>query len=965
MVPLIFENTLKGYGISDADIRNLWNIISSGRMSYRGPNNLSDIKDSIQEINENFAHTKDIIDEIRESQKEVNKLQEELNNLTVGSDEYKDKELELTKATLELRTKEQERTINGYNYLDRVSANWDNRTKQLKKGVNEIRDSVKKIGDSVNKILGPWTKMSQTAADYAKNIGLSGRGMDKLRKLTIDSVANRGIGWKYNTSVEELIKLQQSYTNTTGRQIRLSGENYENVAATSRILGNEGATELLAKFENFGLGIDDASARVGKMFALASKSGISLDKLSKNVKDNINIAQKYNFRNGLRGLESMAKKATEIGLNMSQAASFAEKVNTVEGAVTTGAQLQVLGGPFARMADPIGMLYESLNDMEGLQDRMTQMFGNLGTFNRQTGEVELSAFNKVRIREAAKSMGIDENNIFESINNQARRNEIANQLSGNTNVSKETAELIKNIGVIKNGVAGVNINGNFVEASKITNKDTQYLEEIARSESDDVKDIAIRLRGWEDHIQGFTKQKDAVHGQLVESMNIGKGLQKLITDVSDMKGLLQGLALGAITLGGIGIVGGVGGMIKGGSHVIGGTGNVFRKSPVGTLPTLQRGVSENTAYVADVKGNRLGTRVYDKATGKIMSSTGVYKGGGGLKGGLIRGRSNMLAYNASKLGKGLNIAGIAGAGLSIGTDLWVSANKNRRGGFGDYAGNMLGDAASYGALGAQIGSAIAPGIGTAIVGGIGAALGMTSGAIKATKNARYRDIEGLSGLELNGRYSSRELKQIREALKGNGTVSEKLMEKMKSRGDFEMLNKLDEISKSIITPDGTVRTTVVGAQKKATGGIVTGSSTQGDQNVVMTNAREMVLNLDQQSKLFSAISSGNFKDIASKDTKMVEPIKIEPRQIEASVTAPVPRIEKPSKVELTGSWNINLNVNGAIKEEGANGVGKDLNIDTRMLEKMIEQTFAKKISEELSRMETGGRLIPGKGFQYA
>ena len=78
----------------------------------------------------------------------------------------------------------------------------------------------------------------------------------------------------------------------------------------------------------------------------------------------------------------MARKATEINLNMSQAAAFADKVSTVEGTITTGAQLQVLGGPFAQMADPIGMLYESLNDMEGLQDRMVQMFGNLGSFQK-------------------------------------------------------------------------------------------------------------------------------------------------------------------------------------------------------------------------------------------------------------------------------------------------------------------------------------------------------------------------------------------------------------------------------------------------------------------------------------------------------------------------------------------------------------------------------------------------------
>lgn len=845
----------------DDKIEALWaSIVSSGYNRYSGGASSDAItqtrylKEETEKIERNVFHTRDILDRIAESQKEVNRLQKELNDLESKGEDTTQKKLELARATLRLREEEQQKQIDGYNKIDKFNDDWDNRTKQFKKGVNEIRDGIRKIGDSVNKALGPWTKMSQSAADYAKNIGLSGRGMDKLRKSTIDAVANRALGIKYNTSVEELIGLQKGYTNETGRQIQFSNSNYENIAATSRIFGADATNELFAKFENFGLSLNDASERAGKMFATASKYGLSLDKYSKNVRENINLAQKYTFRNGLRGLDSMAKKATEIGLNMSQAASFAEQVNTVEGAIRTGAKLQVLGGPFAQMADPIGMLYEGLNDLEGLQDRMTQMFGNLGTFNKQTGEVELSAFNKVRVREAAKSMGVDENNLFESINAQARRNEIANQIRDNININEDTAELLKNVGILQNGVAGVNINGEFVEASKITNGHIKYLQEIARSESDDVKDIAVRLRGWDDAVQGFKKQQDAVHGQAVERMGIGRGIQNIIENVGEMKTLLKMLAYGTMAAGAVGMIGGAFGMVKGGSHVIGGTRNILSK--------------------------RLSTDIH------YMSNTGKgYTWSGGLKNGKLvnsNGRtvpSNAYGYNklarGAKLGKisaGVSkvtsVAGIAGVLGDIATSGYIERNPNKRGGFIDYAGHTASRAASMAMTGAQLGSLVGP-LGTIIGAGIGAIGGGIWGGIDARKNQLRRHINEATGLELNGSYGTRELKQIRDAARGEGTLSAKLIEKIQENGDSLVLEEIKRITNSTVLPDGSIKVTVLNSQKKATGGIVEGKYTSGDRNVVMSDAGEMVLNHSQQSTLWNAIKSGDFSDITPKNEGVV------------------------------------------------------------------------------------------------
>lgn len=947
------------------------------------------LNEQIEKLNANIFHQRNILDEISEIQGKIKKvdddclkIKEKLRETEEGSEEYTKLKLKLEEKLLKkkeleynLTQKEAQKRIEGYNILDEKSEEWANRTKAIRKGISEISDGIKKIGDGITKALGPWTKMSQAAADYAKNIGLSGRGMDQFRKATINAVVNRGIGARYNTSVEELMKLQQGYTNKTGRQIQFSNANYETIAATSKILGEEGATEMLARFENFGLSVEDAGKRVGKMFSTASKSGLSLDKLSKNIRENLNLAQKYTFRNGTRGLESMAKKATELNLNMSQAAAFAERVNTVEGAIKTGAQLQVLGGPFAQMADPIGMLYEGLNDLEGLQDRMTQMFGNLGSFNKQTGEVELSAFNRVRIREAAKAMGVDENNIFEAINSSARRNEIANQLGNRTDISKETMELIKNVGTIQNGVAGVNINGEFVEAAKITNKDAKALQEISRSESDDVKDIAVRLRGWDDAVQGFKKQKDAVHGQLVETSNIGKGAQKIVQDVAEMKGILIAIAGATIAGGVIGAVGGIGGIAKGVSHVGMGIPNLIGRggktagSKSSGLLTRRSGqgafIHKGNAYTINKTGQL--TRVFEDGTTRSLSKN-AFAGNPGTYNKLLKGAK--LAKVGGTVAKGANIAGAVAIPIDLATNYYVSQDKNRRGKFVDYTGNIAAKMGEGAAIGNFLGSFL-PGAGNIIGTAIGAAIGASMGAHKARKNQISRHIDE-AGVELYGNYSLKELKQIRNAARGEGKLSEDLKEKMRMKGDSAAIEQISNLTKSVVDEaTGALKVTNVNAQKKAGGGIVEGNSTSGDRIPVQTNAGEMVLNQGQQATLFNAIKNNDFSSISGirkeafatnkRDTAFSD-IVVKPREDDSVITKPQEPVEKTVKYELGGTWNINIG--GTINAVSPDGTSKKVDIDIDALKKTIEENLMKKISEGLARMEHGGRILPEKGYFY-
>ena len=65
---------------------------------------------------------------------------------------------------------------------------------------------------------------------------------------------------------------------------------------------------------------------------------------------------------------------------------------------------------------------------------------------------------------------------------------------------------------------------------------------------------------------------------------------------------------------------------------------------------------------------------------------------------------------------------------------------------------------------------------------------------------------------------------------------------------------------------------------------------------------------------------------------------------------------------MSGTWTINIGGNiNAVLPDGSN---RKVDIDMDALKREIEQGLVNKISEELSRMDRGGKLVPEKGFLY-
>ena len=957
----------------------------SGNFDKSMKNALSKLKELSNEVDD----FKDKLDEeeLADYYKALNKGDEDaIKNLLAIKGESADL-LDTIKQELLLR-EEVTNVLLKQNKEIKTSADVESQAARMRKqGWSDIKRGATEAFRIGKDFLDVWGKIDQSASKFAKTIGTGAVGMERLRKNAIESVQKGRFGAKYNVSADELIGLQETYSNTIGRNIQISASDQENMAAMFRVMG-EGGGDFAAKLENFGLSYTDAANKAGKMFKEAGKYGISFDKYSKNVANNIKLAQNYTFKNGIKGLESMAKKATAMKLDMQQVASFADKVSTVEGAINTGAQLQVLGGSFAQFSDPMGMMNEALTDMEGLQDRFEKMIGGLGNFDAQKGEIAISAFDKQRIKVAAEAMGMSYDQVMETTMAKGRQKFIGGQIA-NKGYTEDEQELLKNIATVQNGKATVSYvdssgkkqDVNLAETS-LTKTELEMIKQQTQSESDDIKDIATTLRGWDDVMQGTKKQYENTKAAIIERRGWGVKAKNIVEHVGESNRLL-GLILNAVIALGLGNA--ALSMLRGGGKLINGRSGGAGRRVLGTTtkPTSGGGfknVWESAARSAG--GGVLKSARVVKNAGKSLTKAGYNtlgniftKGGQGIQKVGIG-----LAKNGGKFLKvGGGIASGAISGVLTGIDEFGKGGKdygkNAKGKsqnwkkYGRTAGSAVGG--GFGAvLGGALGSMIAPGVGTAIgaaLGGMaGDAIGKWVGGGFANQKRRAKKAEefGIGGM-LTGDYS---VSQLRKISQGKVKAGSKLEQKLKANNDLDTAKDIKQIreqqaniDKQVVSAKSVEITTndniATGKSNMANGGMLHGPShAQGGMPILGSNIEveggEFVVNKRSAKKYQNTLNAIN---------SMGDGGIIKPRKMETGGSIIINQTGgklggQSFGVDKITVDPINVNVSGSIKLEGANGQKAELTADLLKNPQFISE-ITKLITKQMNINIHGANVI--------
>ena len=313
-----------------------------------------------------------------------------------------------------------------------------NAAKDAADGYNAVSAALKSVWQWMKDCVKYNFEFEQAAYDTGKAIGLSQQATENYHK-TMLAYAPKLIQ-ALGLPIEEILNFQKNYSSATGRATLMTKEQMHAFGAMTKLLGEDTTISLTEEMDKLGNSIYETSEQAYKLFSDSSKMGINLSKASAAFVKNMELAHRFNFKNGVDGVRRMTLLSERLKFNLQSVAEAADKMTTVEGAISTAANVQKLGGAFSmNFADPMRLMYESWNDFEGLTDRIIDTVSARATFNRKSGEMEMGSLDRRFLQEFAKSLGMNFEDVYQMATQQAKYQDMESSFQKGLSEEQKTA----------------------------------------------------------------------------------------------------------------------------------------------------------------------------------------------------------------------------------------------------------------------------------------------------------------------------------------------------------------------------------------------------------------------------------------------------------------------------------------------------------------------------------------------
>jgi hypothetical protein len=302
----------------------------------------------------------------------------------------------------------------------------------------------------------------------------------KLMETEIGKAAINAV--EMGGNLEDVVKNFEQINSTLGRTTYLSSSVLTNIEAIQKFGVADTTIQSFAKFfDKVGGGMDASIQQQIELVNTAKDYGLNVGQFLGSVAGKLDIVNKYGFPKGVSDLASMVAKSQVLGDSLSVAQNFADQImDSPEKAFEYAAQLQTLGGSFSQLGDGAQLLYMAQNDLKGLNDQLINATRGIATFNNETGQFEISANERLRLR-GLKNLGIDADKVEETALKLAKQEQIIGKLNLNPNIagmSDEEKETLANYAQLQKGGV-VTIKG----------------QEIGGLDSESIKNIMVGLQG--------------------------------------------------------------------------------------------------------------------------------------------------------------------------------------------------------------------------------------------------------------------------------------------------------------------------------------------------------------------------------------------------------------------------------------------------------------------------------------
>jgi hypothetical protein len=420
-------------------------------------------------------------------------------------------------------------------------------------------------------------------AQINSQLGVAGDLSKNYREQIVDAlpgVVSMGYGFQHVSD------LMVGLAEKTGKFTTLNATVVADTAKTSRAFVGDLSemAEVFSTFSDVGIGAEQTVKAINEAGTKSISLGLNGKKTVSDMRENIGKLNEFGFQNGVKGLERMVQRATEFKIKMSDVFTIAEKVMDPEGAIALSANLQVLGGAIGDFGDPLKMMYDATNNVEGLQDALIGAAGSLATYNDSQGRFEITGVNLRRARAMAQELGISLGDLTKGAVAAAERTSAATALMANgLKLDEKQTEFITNLARMKDGVMSIDVSSiskefggaTSVALDQLTNEQVKILndnqkklegmsiEEVARDQFTETQNLVLKtneiltilkvqfaksigrpagesadvlIKEANKYLQGATKgEKGNKAGELISTIQTKEGLASIVKSSAESK----------------------------------------------------------------------------------------------------------------------------------------------------------------------------------------------------------------------------------------------------------------------------------------------------------------------------------------------------------------------------------------------------------------------------------------------
>lgn len=246
-----------------------------------------------------------------------------------------------------------------------------------------------------------WNEIYQVMKNTNRQLGLAGEYGATLEDNALAAYENI---ITYGGQIEDIATGFQNLISAYGRNINLTqveleamgklnvafGQTYQQIFSTNLLLGKS---------------VERTYSFLETVYKRSDQYGINIRTTLNALAQNIGLIDRTSFRNGVAALRDMSINAERMRISVQETVAFSERMFDPDQAIETAAQLQLMGGEWAKMGDVFSLMFEGRNNPEELQKRIFEATRGVARLNEMTGEIDIDALGVSQLRAFSQITG--------------------------------------------------------------------------------------------------------------------------------------------------------------------------------------------------------------------------------------------------------------------------------------------------------------------------------------------------------------------------------------------------------------------------------------------------------------------------------------------------------------------------------------------------------------------------------